>query len=281
MTLLPSPARDLQGRIQVWSTNDTGSGIAHLLQDAANVDGWSGWTSEPGVTPISDASLVANADGHLEVFVADGTNDELMHMFRSPGQDTWSTWLSLGDANGNDVESKPAAARNGLVPEVGRLEVFSKDSGGKLWHIWQTTASNGWGGWASLDRPKGGTWFTRVSVAGDPAVGVNGLFPPTGRLEVFVRGTNDALWHRWQSDASGAWSAWESLGRPGSATVAGDPVVAQNADGRLEVFVEGGDEQLWHIWQVANPPRWSSWERMPPIAADIDDVKPAVGLNGV
>ena len=131
MTLLPSPPRDLQGRIQVWSTNDTGSGIAHLLQDAANVDGWSGWTSEPGVTPISDASLVANADGHLEVFVADGTNDELMHMFRSPGQDTWSTWLSLGDANGNDVESTPA-------PDAGPCVFRSLSSPGPCSsrHVW-------------------------------------------------------------------------------------------------------------------------------------------------
>jgi hypothetical protein len=282
MTLCPSTARDSQGRIQVWSTSDGFTGIAHLRQDAPNVDGWSAWASEPGVAPRADPVVVANADGHLEAFVADGTNDELAHMFRNPGQDTWSSWLSLGDANGNDVESAPAVARNGLVPEVGRLEVFTKDAGGKLWHIWQTRASNGWSGWASLDRPKGGTLFTRVSVAGDPAVGVNGLFGPTGRLEVFVRGTDDALWHRWQSDATGAWSTkWDSLGHPAGVDVAGDPVVAQNADGRLEVFVEGGDEQLWHIWQVANPPRWSSWERMPRLDADIDDVKPAVALNGV
>ena len=56
-----------------------------------------------------------------------------------------------------------------------------------------------------------------------------------GRLEVFVRGTHNALWHNWQTAPNGGWSGWNSLG--GGLT--SDPVVGRNADGRLEVFVRG------------------------------------------
>ena len=33
-----------------------------------------------------------------------------------------------------------------------------------------------------------------------------------GRLEVFVRGTDDALWHMWQTAPNNGWSGWASLG---------------------------------------------------------------------
>jgi hypothetical protein len=56
-----------------------------------------------------------------------------------------------------------------------------------------------WSGWSSL----GGT------ITSDPAVAVNS----DGRLEVFARGTDDALWHIWQTAPhAGPWSGWSSLG---------------------------------------------------------------------
>jgi len=40
-----------------------------------------------------------------------------------------------------------------------------------------------------------------------PGVGVN----PDGRLEVFVVGSDFALWHNWQLTPGGAWSGWAPL----------------------------------------------------------------------
>jgi hypothetical protein len=64
-------------------------------------------------------------------------------------------------------------------------------------------------------------------------------------MEVFVRGTDNALWHIWQTTPNGTWSGWASLG----GVLTSDPIVASNADGRLEVFVRGTDNALWHIWE--------------------------------
>jgi len=46
----------------------------------------------------------------------------------------------------------------GAAPELGRngdarLELFAIARDGNLWHKWQTAASNGWSGWASLGQP--------------------------------------------------------------------------------------------------------------------------------
>jgi len=45
-------------------------------------------------------------------------------------------------------------------------------------------------------------------ITSDPVVGRN----QDGRLEVFARGTDDALWHNWQTVPNNGWSGWGSLG---------------------------------------------------------------------
>lgn len=78
-----------------------------------------------------------------------------------------------------------------------------------------------------------------------------------GRMEVFVRGSDKALWHKWQTAPNNGWSGWSSLG----GWIDG-PVTARNADGRLEVFVIGSDHALWHRWQTAPNNGWSGWASM-------------------
>ena len=85
-----------------------------------------------------------------------------------------------------------------------------------------------------------------------------------GRLEVFVRGNDNHLWHIWQLQPNGDWSDWEDMNafRDFNVALVGDPAAAQAADGRLEVFVRGEDNHLWHIFQVQRNGDWSDWEDM-------------------
>ncbi|WP_435867086.1 protein kinase domain-containing protein [Streptosporangium canum] len=46
----------------------------------------------------------------------------------------------------------------------------------------------------------------------------------------------------------------------GLLTVESDPIANSAADGRIEVFVRGADNHLWHIWQVVPNGDWSDWE---------------------
>ena len=79
-----------------------------------------------------------------------------------------------------------------------------------------------------------------------------------GRLEIFARGTDNALWHQWQTAPNNGWSGWASLG----GVITTEPVVAQNLDGRLEVFARGTDNAVWHQWQTAPNNGWSGWASM-------------------
>ncbi len=72
-----------------------------------------------------------------------------------------------------------------------------------------------------------------------------------GRLDAFVRGTDNALWHKtW--DGTG-WTGWESLG----GYLTSDPGAVSWGPNRLDVFVRGGDNALWHRgWDGTG---WTGW----------------------
>jgi len=101
--------------------------------------------------------------------------------------------------------------------------------------------ASAWSGWAS----EGGVLTSQITVANDA----------DGRLEVFVRGTDNALWHKWQVAPNSGWSGWASEG----GVLTSDIAVGRNADGRLEAFVRGTDNALWRKGQVAPNSGWSPW----------------------
>jgi hypothetical protein len=60
-----------------------------------------------------------------------------------------------------------------------------------------------------------------------------------------------------QITRSNVWSGWDYLG----GNILGNPAVARNADGRLEVFVIGGDHALYHKSQISvGGNSWTDWQ---------------------
>ncbi|MCT9093229.1 M23 family peptidase [Streptomyces sp. ASQP_92] len=74
-----------------------------------------------------------------------------------------------------------------------------------------------------------------------------------GRLESFAAGA-EGVYHSWQTEVNGGWSAWRFEGGPRNAQLA----VASNADGRLELFALS-DSTLDHMWQTGPSAGWSGW----------------------
>jgi murein DD-endopeptidase MepM/ murein hydrolase activator NlpD len=76
----------------------------------------------------------------------------------------------------------------------------------------------------------------------------------SGRLDVFVRSGDNALWHKSYHD--GGWTGWDSLG----GTLTSAPAVASWGAGRLDVFVRGPDASLWHRAYTGGA--WTDWESL-------------------
>jgi hypothetical protein len=218
----------------------------HRRQTAPS-NGWSDWVSRgtpPGVL-LNSAPAVAR--GRLEVFIA-SQQATLWHIWQTTPNDGWSDWLAHGTPSGVlfGSDSTPAVAPSA----DGRLELFIVGNDLALWHMRQTARINRWSDWQSHDAPSGVN-FQRVR----PAVAQSA----DGRLELFVVGEDDALWHLWQTAPNGGWSDWYCHGSPPPAGLMGSPTVAASADGRLELFVVGTDGALWHLGQTAPNGGWSEW----------------------
>jgi Repeat of unknown function (DUF346) len=140
----------------------------------------------------------------------------------------------------------PAQANRTVGPDsLGNLHAFLVGADGRLYHA-ASTARGVWRPFEGL----GGSLSP-----GPVAVGRNA----DGRLEVFARGTDNAVWHTWELAPGGAWSAWTSLGGP----VAGPPDVGMNeSNGLLEVFARGPDNALWHAWQNSPGGTWTQWSSL-------------------
>ena len=71
-----------------------------------------------------------------------------------------------------------------------------------------------------------------------------------GRIDVFARASDSALWHRWFVQGKG-WLVWESLG--GVLNTGPDPLSWTTC--RLDILALGEHNQLRHKW----PAKGSGW----------------------
>jgi hypothetical protein len=255
-------ASNLDGRLELLATvadEQAGHGLWRRWERLEG--GWSDWESFSFPIPGLGAELGAtwapavarNHHGCLEVVVT-GSDQEVWRTWqRHPGRAWVFGWESFGRPGGQQtVGSPPALGQN----SDGRLELFIADGDGVMWHRWQDKAGS-WHsppGWHSLGKPAEAS--SRVH---GPVVARNS----DGRLELFTMNDDSGVvWHCWQR-REGSWSAWKSLGGVGATRPGGlrAPVVAQNKDGRLELFTIDVGSTVWHCWQ--RPPKgWSAWKSL-------------------
>jgi hypothetical protein len=269
-------ARNQDGRLHLVaravSESDTHS-VWHAWQTTSG--GWAGWerlghppSGEPFVVFPSPPAVARNSDGRLEAAVIPvmGNDRAVWHAWQTtPGGD-WTAWRSLGAPPEGSV--RPVAlAQN----RDGRLELF-RLAGGAVWHAWQTTPGEDWTGWHPLGRPDDAVTLQD----GAPVVARN----EDGRLELFVRASDGAVWHRWQREAgTRPWAAWSSLESPGNQLLSAQfefPMVVRNKDGRLELFVRASDDTIWHRrQQAAQSGPWGAWRSL----GSMDD--PNISHSGI
>ncbi|MDQ6632081.1 MAG: N-acetylmuramoyl-L-alanine amidase [Verrucomicrobiota bacterium] len=174
----------------------------------------------------------------LEIF-GRGTGNDALHIWQtSPSTITagapWSAIYSTGGSLGGPI----ALGRNGN----NIMEAFAVGNNGHLQHAWQFDWS-----WTDLGS---------VNMVGRPAIATL----PDTRLEIFVRGTDGAMWHVWQDmiqDATHSGTTWSGpyslLG-----SFSGDPAVGINGDNSTEVFAVGSNSHLQHAWFTPGV-GWSAW----------------------
>jgi hypothetical protein len=180
-----------------------------------------GWIDIGGYA--STLAIGRDADGYNELFEIDkGTGSVNVY---STNTDDWTPLYGGAKALavGKNINSQ--------------LEVFCIGTTNQVYHQWQNSPNGSFNG----------TWYSIGGSAQSIAVGTE----QDGHLDVFARWTDGTTRYIKQVYGSAYWTGpgWVNLGgwaQPGSVNV------ASNADGRLEVFVIGGDHHVYNSWQ-SNP----------------------------
>jgi hypothetical protein len=154
------------------------------------------------------------------------------------------------DATGDGVTNNGGSATNDALGYCNacntHVSTSSDDDGGFL----RIFVGDYYGGWTSL----GGVLTSGPDVSSWGST----------RSDVFVRGTDNALWHRsWDGTT---WSAWDSLG----GILTSNPKAVSQGPNSIDVFVRGTDRGIWHRnW---NGTTWSPWDSVGGIATSGADV---------
>lgn len=199
---------------------------------------WSTPTSLGGQLTSDPTATLANApSGGLGLCVAvRGTDGALWMRETQDGGATWSSWQSLG-----------GQLLAGTGPGAGRW----LNASGSHAYAWYVTGTNhalyGWnlcgGGWESL----GGYLTSSPAAASTVSTASN----------VFVRGSDGALWTRSTTNGGASWNAWASLG---GQLASGTGPAACAYGSRIDAFVEGTNGALWHRSNTGTG--WSGWQSL-------------------
>ncbi|MBA2734173.1 MAG: hypothetical protein H0U54_15000, partial [Acidobacteria bacterium] len=230
VTLLSANLATAQKQIFVFAKMGEGAQYAHYTDG----EGWAKTWKDIGGIVIGAPDACSPNPGQLAVFVRSRYDCPFAKRKSTIG---WSSYMAVGACG----HSEPAAVcRSG-----GRADFFVVNlKDGQVWRRelqpeppWskQTLGWSNWGGFAK-GSPDACSWGG-------------------SRLDVFVRGSDDYIWHRWIDD-SGVWHDWESLG---GLKMTSDPSAVAPRSGVIYVFGRGENNQLWAKIYNQQSDRWGPW----------------------
>jgi PASTA domain len=247
-------AADADGRLQLFLVDSWGGHLYQIGQVSGSNDWPGGWQDHgaPNVANLAGPVTAARSgDGRIEVFAID-SDGSLWNVRQTAPSSAYSGWNAYGNP-GVAVEDRPALARSA----DGRLELFVRGQDSLLYHQWETAVGTfSWSGWNSFDAASTpDKRFTDHPVVAPSA---------DGRLELFLTGNDQNMYHAWQTSASNGWSDWVNEGAEGGGFVSVAPGLARNGDGRLEIFAVANDRNIYHKWQTVASNGWGPWTLLGP-----------------
>jgi len=245
----PAVVRSSDGRVEVFGRGSDNA-IWHKYQSRPNSDlEWTVWDPlDKNMKFTSDPVAALSSEGFIHIF-AKGVDNSLMHktQFTNNSMFVWTEWTSLGGS----LTSQPAI----ILDAEGLMHIFVRGPDRALWHKHQIGGQEPryikWSEWQSL----GGV------LASAPRVPIS--LNTVNLLEIFVRASDKAYWHRSQTaslppaERELDWNDWQSLG----GVFSSGPATVINGEGLLEAYGRGADKAIWRKTQYAADGvlKWSKW----------------------
>jgi uncharacterized protein YkwD len=220
--------------------------------DASFFNATNAYRQANGLRPLQyDAAASAVAVGWSQSMAAAGILSHNPNLVNAINAYVTPSWTRIGEnvGFGPTVSSIQTAFVNSPTHRANILGDFNRVGVG--------TVRAGSTIWVTLDFVKGPDIGGPVVLASDPTSDpvkspAVTSWPSTGRVDVFQRGQDGALWSRALID--GAWGPWYTLG----GALTSQPTASSWGAGRIDVFATGVDGSIWHRALAAGT--WRPWE---------------------
>jgi hypothetical protein len=181
-----------------------GTGLTSLsaIEQTTPGNGWNGWgpiaNSESLAPKITALAVARDSIGRLQVFIIYPLGEYGPGVWYSSEQSpngAWNNWQPLGGPSGSAIVTLTVGEN-----ADGRLELYSVDSSGNVWHNPQSApGSNEWEGWTSLGSPAG-TSLKCITILRDLS----------GRQIVLGVTPQGVMWQCQQTGPNAGWGSWTS-----------------------------------------------------------------------
>ncbi len=189
------------------------------------------------------SALWRSNDTHLDLFATG--NDGAVWSNWWEGAHGWQSWFLVNNA----VKMQPGATVTALWRSNDtHLDLFVTGNDGAVWSTWWE-AAHGWQPWFLVNnavKMQKGATVTALWRSNDT------------HLDLFVTGTDGAVWSTWWEAAHG-WQPWFLVNNAVKMQV-GATVTAlwRSNDTHLDLFATGNDGAVWsNWWEAAHG--WQSW----------------------
>ncbi len=210
----------------------------HIWWDNSLVGGT--WYDLGGYATSAPAAMTAAGGCALALFVRGG-NGAVYRKVKTTSGTAWTSWQSLGGLLGTGTQ--PGAVAYGNSHEA----VFIRGTDNRIYWKHSSNCGASWSSWASLS----GQTYSNPAASSVKA----------GTIDLFRRGTNNALYTRHFNGSS--WSSWANLGGsltsgPAAAVPQIETVFPNSVPWGTEVIAVGADQ---HLWEDLKPigGSWTGW----------------------
>ncbi len=218
------------GRLEVFYTA-MGSSVFRAKQLSAGAEPNFEAVGVPLLTNASHLRIGHNRGGRMVCFALVGN---LIGYFWQT-QANQESWSQSGFLQGAYTDFSVETHADG------RMQLFGIGADGFVYHLWQKDPETD-AQWTApsrlLDRKARKIQAFRDTYRGD-------------RIEVYILDTEGAVY---QTAQTLDWSPWQRIG----SALGKDLAIAQNGDGRVELFLIGNDDRVYHAWQDASG-KWGAW----------------------
>ena len=240
---------DTDGSLEVFVTGASDGAVYNSFESS---NGWTAFSSLGGSGGnLSSPAAIIDNDGRMNLFVVGSDNAIWWNKQTVPGG-SWMGWTQMSGTHAKSGEA-PTAILNYNQNGDGSMEVIYNNTGNSaVSHFFQTTAGGSDWSWSGEQSLGGGANLSGLSASRNS----------DGRLDVSVVGSDNKVWHNWQTTAGGGWNGWAHFDTSQSAVSSQAPCLTVNQSGKLEIFMNSTNGHVYHNWQTTAGGSWNGWADM-------------------